>query len=111
MLELEKQRIEQNSDLLKQERDKESVEWKSRVAVMQQQHDRVVQNLDSVNNQYQQQVEENESLKMQLDQMKQQHAEMMSRFEQIEQKINSQNQGSNYRSPEQVGRSDALMLS
>ena len=39
MLELEKQRIEQNSQMLKQERDKESDEWKSKVVEMQREHD------------------------------------------------------------------------
>ena len=49
MLEIEKQRIEQNSELLKQERDKESVEWKARVNQMQREHDSVVKNLQNVN--------------------------------------------------------------
>ena len=67
MLEIEKQRIEQNSELLKQERDKESVEWKARVNQMQREHDSVVKNLQNVNSQYMMQIEENESLKSQLE--------------------------------------------
>ena len=88
MLEIEKQRIEQNSELLKQERDKESVEWKAKVNQMQREHESVVKNLQNVNSQYMMQIEENESLKSQLEQMKNEHAEMMNRFAQIEEKIN-----------------------
>ena len=88
MLELEKQRIEQDSELLKQEKNKESDVWQTKVESMQKEHQQVVNNLQNVNMQYEQQVEENESLKNQLSQMQKQHSEMMNRFEMIEQKIN-----------------------
>lgn len=92
MLEMEKQRIEQQSELLKQERDQESQEWKLKVSQMEQEHAKVVTNLDSVNCQYGQQVAENERLKSQLEVMQQQHSEMMNRFEQIEKRINEDRQ-------------------
>ena len=63
MLELEKMRIEQQSEILKQQKDEESTEWKSKVAEMEQEHSKVISNLQSVNNQYSAQVNENQSLK------------------------------------------------
>ena len=63
MLELEKMRIEQESDLLRQQKDEESAEWRSRVTGMEQERNKVMLNLASVNEQYSQQVQENGQLK------------------------------------------------
>ena len=87
MLELEKERIEQQSEILKQQKDEESQEWRSKVAQMETEHAKVIKNLNSVNDQYSAQVQENEQLKRQLQQMQMQHTEMMNRFEQIEKKL------------------------
>jgi hypothetical protein len=63
MLELEKMRIEHQSEILKQQKDEESTEWKIKVNQMENEHAKVVSNLTSVNTQYSQQVSENEQLK------------------------------------------------
>ena len=49
MLELEKERIEQQSEILKQQKDEESQEWRSKVAQMETEHAKVIKNLNSVN--------------------------------------------------------------
>ena len=67
MLELEKERIEQQTELLQRQKDEESAEWKSKVANMQQEHSKVMTNLKSVNEQYSAQVNENQNLKKQLE--------------------------------------------
>lgn len=54
---------------------------------MQNEHTKVMTNLDSVNQQYSAQVSENQNLKTQLEHMQAQHCEMMNRFEQIEKKM------------------------
>lgn len=63
MLELEKMRIEQQSDLLRQQKDEESSEWRSKVKKMEAEHAKVMSNLASVNEQYSAQVSENQALK------------------------------------------------
>ena len=54
MLEIEKMRIEQQSEVLKQQKDEESAEWRDKVAQMEQEHTKVITNLTSVNEQYHQ---------------------------------------------------------
>ena len=73
---------------------------------MQNEHSKVIRNLDTVNDSYKQQVEENEKLKQQLELMQKQHTEMMSRFESIEARLNSS-------SPDKhrQNHSSALMMS
>ena len=71
MLELEKMRIEHQSEILKQQKDEESTEWKIQVDQMENEHAKVMSNLTSVNTQYSQQVSENEQLKTQLNLMQQ----------------------------------------
>ena len=66
MLELEKERIEQQKEVLKMQKDEESQEWKSKVAQMETEHCKVMTNLQSVNQQYSAQVSENEHLKTEL---------------------------------------------
>ena len=52
MLEIEKMRIEQQSEDLKQQKDEESEEWKAKVKLMENEHTKVMTNLTSVNEQY-----------------------------------------------------------
>ena len=63
MLEMEKARIEEQTSLLQKEKDQESGQWKNKIANMQSEHSKVINNLNVVNNSYQQQVEENDKLK------------------------------------------------
>ena len=81
MLELEKMRIEEQSEELRQQKNEESLEWRAKVKQMEGEHGKVMSNLTSVNEQYSAQVSENLALRSQLQMMQTQHSEMMSRFE------------------------------
>ena len=63
MLELEKMRIEQQSDILRQQKDEENSEWRAKVKQMEAEHAKVMSNLTSVNEQYSSQVSENLALR------------------------------------------------
>ena len=78
---------------------------------MQNEHSKVIQNLDTVNGSYKQQVEENEKLKQQLEVMQQQHTEMMSRFESIEARLNSSQRVKESPEKHRQSHSSALMMS
>ena len=91
MLEEEKRRIESQSEVLQREKDRQSDQWREKVARMESEHRKVVTNLTDMNDQYSKQLQENERLRSQLDAMQQQHAAMMNRFEEIEKRINAPN--------------------
>ena len=66
---MEKARIEEQTNALKKEKDQESDVWKNKVNSMQAEHQKVIENLNNVNETYNKQVEENKLLKAQLEMM------------------------------------------
>ena len=65
-LEAEKQRIEEETRMLKEQKHQDSQQWKERLYMVQRQHEEVSEQLSEVNQCYLQQVDENEKLKLQL---------------------------------------------
>ena len=66
MLEMEKARIEEQTSILQKEKDQQSDQWKIKITAMQEEHSKVIRNLNGVNESYKLQVDENEKLKQQL---------------------------------------------